>query len=269
MDGRGNNDLCERRPVRQQDAHVLALLCRAVAPPEASEARQIHQVGFVGHDAYQRKVSRPFNNVDGRVHEAAGPELQLALNELASATAVDMPLTFVHPWRGAVLPQSTSGRVACLTGCAVRTPAFGELRSRTNTVIYAVTPDGHYKRSRRVEDTKQLALLQQTFSAAIAEAARAGATSLAVPALGCGVHNWPHRVAARAAFAAAASWLRERTEGTSPLGRVDFVLRDDTWHEWLACARERFGNPMREEGLEAVGNALAWDFSGTAEDASS
>ena len=100
--------------------------------------------------AFWRFALRP-DNVDGAVHAAAGAELADSLANLASAQGFQMPCgpsgidAVRTPWRGAVLPQSTGGRVACMTGQAVITPSFGSLTAYTSCVVHAVAPDGMFR----------------------------------------------------------------------------------------------------------------------------
>ena len=90
----------------------------------------------------------------------------------------------------------------------------------------------------------------------------AGAASVAMPSVGCGVNGWAAPAAARAALDAVDAWVSCTTDhaagGTanSTLGRVDFVLRGAREHAaWRACAHERFGecaHTERDEGGQLV-----------------
>ena len=137
-------------------------------------------------------ASTAFGNVDGQVHEAAGPQLQQALTELARPLYFRM-LGGGGPWRGPLLPSSSDGLVACPAGRAVVTPSFGALREYCKWVVHAVAPDGRYVLSKAVA----MPLLRDTFVSALSRADEAGAASLAVPSIGCGVHNWSARAIAR------------------------------------------------------------------------
>ena len=96
--------------------------------------------------------------------------------------------------------------------------------------------------------------LEATYSAAISAATEAGASSLAVPALGCGIRGFARDQAASAAFRAAAAWLQ--SDSTARLRRLDFViLADDVWDEWPRLAHAQLGPPDAgstgvEEGRE-------------------
>ena len=84
--------------------------------------------------------------------------------------------------------------------------------------------------------------LEATYSAAISAATEAGASSLAVPALGCGIRGFARDQAASAAFRAAAAWLQ--SDSTTRLHRLDFViLADDVWDEWPRIAHAQLGPP--------------------------
>jgi O-acetyl-ADP-ribose deacetylase (regulator of RNase III) len=127
--------------------------------------------------------------VDGAIHRAAGPELQLALSS-------------IYPG-------------GCPTGQAVTTPAYG-LPARL--LVHAVGP--------RWEGGEggESALLASAYRAAFALAAAAGCQSAAAPALSTGVYGFPLELAAPIAVAAARAAL-----GTGPgqLLEIEFVLFDD------------------------------------------
>ena len=95
--------------------------------------------------------------------------------------------------------------------------------------------------------------LQATYTAAISAATEAGASSLAVPAIGCGIRGFARDQAAASAFGAAAAWLQ--SDSTTPLRRLDFViLADDVWAEWPRHAHMELGPP---DGARASANASA------------
>ena len=97
--------------------------------------------------------------------------------------------------------------------------------------------------------------LQATFSAALAAAGSVGATSLALPAIGCGVKGFDAQEAGAAAFSVAATWLRmgdgrssieSSADDVSPLRRLDFVVwSDDVWDCWPANAMSQLGPVAR------------------------
>ena len=90
--------------------------------------------------------------------------------------------------RSSGVPDGHCGRHALL----------GALASRTSLVVHAVAPDGMFPRAARCGS----GLLRRTFAAVIAEASRAGATSVAIPSIGCGVHGWSPADAAQEAIEA-------------------------------------------------------------------
>jgi len=108
--------------------------------------------------------------VDGAIHAAAGPELLAACREV---------------------PEVRPG-VRCPTGEARATPAFG-LPARW--VVHTVGPvwrgGTHGERD----------LLASCYHGSLALAAQLGATSIAFPAISCGVYRFPPRQAAQIAVA--------------------------------------------------------------------
>ena len=198
--------------------------------------------------------SVPYGNVDGAVHAAAGPELQGALDALVAERGTSQVRSsgIAQPRRDAILPESTNFRTACRVGCAMVTPTFGALRQSARMVVHAVAPDGrgHHPPRKRDGPDAHHALLRRAFAAAIFEANAAGASSIAIPGLGCGVHCWGALAAARAALEATESWLHR----PSSLRRVDFVLlSDEVRAVWEACGRGRLGEPTTSEDM------LIWD----------
>ena len=133
------------------------------------------------------------------------------------------------------------------------TPAFGALREQgVKFVVHAVAPDGRDPIESHGRPADATPLLRSAFASALAAAAAAGARSLAVPAVGCGVNNWTPPTAASAALAAVDdAWKRD-----DAVPRVDFVLRgDDALEAWRQRARDLFGPPQRE----GAGDAWEWD----------
>ena len=189
----------------------------------------------------------PYMNVDGQIHAAAGPELRQAL--LAEALPRYRKLTWedrTKPWRGALVPAKTGpsagGLVACLAGEAVHTRSFGSLTRYTSTVIHAVAPDGRGSLQR---DQQSQALLHETYTSTLAAAHDAGASSLAIPSLGCGVNNWDPALAAAAAMRTAARWLFSEPPVFERLERLDFVLKSEPALEaFRTAARTHFGEPV-------------------------
>ena len=202
------------------------------------------RVGFTGLTG---ESSEPFANIDGQIHSAAGPELQAALDQIAQQRYVRMSGGGGGVWRGSLLPRVTEWLVACPAGSAVRTPAFGGLRSYTSWIIHAVAPDGRYGRTNNLSTADAEPILGETYASTIAQANEAGARSLAIPSIGCGVNNWPASKAARAAIDAIAEWS-SREADAGPLEQIDIVLRSAAdVGVWRESAVERLGAPMRTE----------------------
>ena len=225
-------------------------------------------MGFLGSTRGPRTEGRtilqesvPYSNVDGAVHRAAGPELQHALDALVARHGTRPAISSgAGPRVDAILPASSGHRTACPAGCAVHTPAFGSLREWARLVVHAVAPDGrgHHVHPKRRRGDAYHGLLRSTFAAAIAQADAAGARSVAIPSLGCGVHCWGLHDAARAALAATSEWL-QRPSGVE---RVDFVLlSDEARAVWEAHARERLGAPTAAAAPTATWEAPGCDGS--------
>jgi O-acetyl-ADP-ribose deacetylase (regulator of RNase III) len=125
--------------------------------------------------------------VDGAIHRAAGPQL------LAACRA---------------LPQ-VRPHVRCPTGSARITPGF---RLPARFVIHTVGPVWHGG------DRGEPELLAQCYRASLRLAADHGVSSIAFPAISCGVYGYPLDAAVNIAVAEAAQWLREH----KPPDRVVF-----------------------------------------------
>ena len=130
-------------------------------------------VAVSGNATLSPNLNSSFWRFNGRastnyaIHAAAGPELAAAC---------------------AALPLARLGSSArCAPGEAVVTPSF-EMRSCQH-IIHAVCPDGLYGSGGAASESGP-AQLRQTFAAVLAAADGAGASVLALPALGCGVQGW-------------------------------------------------------------------------------
>jgi O-acetyl-ADP-ribose deacetylase (regulator of RNase III) len=108
--------------------------------------------------------------VDGAIHAAAGPELLAACREV---------------------PEVRPG-VRCPTGEARVTPAF---RLPARWVVHTVGPVW------RGGDHGERELLAGCYANSLSLAAELGATSVAFPAISCGVYRFPPRQAAQIAVA--------------------------------------------------------------------
>jgi len=114
--------------------------------------------------------------VDGAIHRAAGPKLVAACREV---------------------PELRPG-VRCPTGEARATPAF-DLRARW--VVHTVGPVWQGGNASEAE------LLASCYKNSLSLAASLGATSLAFPAISCGVYGYPPVLAAEIAVREVAAFL--------------------------------------------------------------
>lgn len=157
-----------------------------------------HRLQVVAADITQLAVDAVVNaanetllggsGVDGAIHRAAGPEL---LAHCAS------------------LPQVRPG-CRCPTGEARLTPGFG-LPARH--IIHTVGPVWRGGRADEAE------LLGRCYRSVFALARRHGLSSLAFPAISCGVYGYPHRRAA----AIAVTECRRQLEDCATLEIVQLV----------------------------------------------
>jgi O-acetyl-ADP-ribose deacetylase (regulator of RNase III) len=129
--------------------------------------------------------------VDGAIHRAAGPGLMRELRE-------------------------RYGDRGCPTGSAVVTSA-GNLPARV--VIHAVGPIWRGGRGSEAES------LASAYRASLDLAQAEGATSVAFPAISCGVYGYPLDAAARVALGAIRSWLASHP--ASGISDIIVVLRGD------------------------------------------
>jgi O-acetyl-ADP-ribose deacetylase len=174
-------------------------------------------------------------NADGAIRQAGGAEFERICNQLAAEQAPLKP------------------------GTAIVSRAAGGLNARF--VVHCLAPDGLYGADLQTSTE----LLQQTYSASIAAASAAGARSLALPAIGCGVQGFRPSVGARAAFQAVRAWQNstwgdtQEGAGCNALQALDFVLfADDVWAAWPAIAVKVLGEPDPRTG-PAEGKANLMD----------
>jgi O-acetyl-ADP-ribose deacetylase (regulator of RNase III) len=143
--------------------------------------------------------------VDGAIHRAGGPEIMADLEERYGRDR--------H----------------CPTGSAV-VSAAGRLPARW--VIHAVGPVWRGGQSDEPE------LLASAYRTSLGLTSEHGARTVTAPAISLGIYGYPHRPGARVALGAVA----EHLAGDTPLQRVTFVLRPDTYPvfaEALAELRQR------------------------------
>jgi O-acetyl-ADP-ribose deacetylase (regulator of RNase III) len=144
--------------------------------------------------------------VDGAIHRAGGPTLMAELNERYEG---------------------------CPTGSAVVTGA-GDLPAQW--VIHAVGPVW------RGGDAGEAGLLASAYRASLDQAARLGATSVAFPAISCGIYGYPLDAAADVALGAVRAWLDAHPD--SGLSDIAFVLRGSDAMAAFEGALERSGPPV-------------------------
>jgi O-acetyl-ADP-ribose deacetylase (regulator of RNase III) len=130
--------------------------------------------------------------VDGAIHRAGGPEI----------------MTDLHARYGP--------RRHCPPGSAVISAA-GRLPARW--VIHAVGPVW------RGGEAGEGELLASAYRSSLSLAAEHGARTVTVPAISLGVYGYPHGPGARVAL----QTVIEQLAGETPLDRVTFVLRSDTY----------------------------------------
>jgi O-acetyl-ADP-ribose deacetylase (regulator of RNase III) len=119
--------------------------------------------------------------VDGAIHRAAGPELLAACLRL---------------------PQQRPG-VRCPTGEARITPGF---RLPARYVVHTVGPVWHGGMRDEAD------LLAACYRNALALAQARGVSTIAFPAISCGVHGYPVAAASAIAVAEANAWLASARE---------------------------------------------------------
>ena len=185
-------------------------------------------------------------NADGAVRTAGG-------RSLAAATAsLQRRVGALQPSSAAVSDAGRSLRARWIVHCVAP-----DAVSRTEAEQTAFLNDpASYERALD-------ARLEATYAAAISAASSAGARSLALPAIGCGVKSFPRERAGSAAFRAAAAWLHGPP--SDRLRRVDFVVfADAVWAAWPACARDALGPPAeacdarQEADARGRGEVFTW-----------
>lgn len=144
--------------------------------------------------------------VDGAIHQAAGPELPKACSNIIKKYG------YLH------------------TGKAVTTPGF---KLQASYIIHTVGPIWHGGNDGEAE------LLTACYTNCIKEAEIHNCSSIAFPAVSCGVYGFPTKLAAPLALKAIAA----------NLGHVEnclMVIHDHNELEiWVACAKQIFGDPKQ------------------------
>ena len=191
--------------------------------------------------SYWRFAGRKGTN--GAAHAAAGAELRFAVRCLPREG--DSQGIAGHASQGTQLTAATR----CPVGSAVVTKSFGRLQAICDHVVHVVAPDGMYIHAGGRDDHIQSLgepLLRQSFSSALSAAAGAGAHSVALPALGCGVNGWQPAVAARAAAQALADAVR--SGDLSVPSAVDLVMLSPAMYRtWRAVIEKHLGPPAEED----------------------
>ena len=188
---------------------------------------------------YWRFAGREGTN--GAVHAAAGPELLAAVRQL--------PVLQDDAETAAAVGIAARSNIRCNVSRAVSTPAFGSLQC--DHVIHTVCPDGMYGFERDAED-----LLRETYRAVLAECSLLQCTSLAMPAIGCGVQGW------RPAFTARIALEAVEAHNASPWGgvpsRVDMVFNSESaWRSFRLIAEKQLGPPLEKTAAAAAAAAAA------------
>ncbi|KAL0040249.1 hypothetical protein WJX77_001427 [Trebouxia sp. C0004] len=170
--------------------------------------------------------------VDGAIHRAAGPGLLQACGRY---------------------PDILNER--CPTGDARVTLAY-ELPCRW--IIHTVGPIYNSKKSRESH-----AQLYSAYMSSLAVANGVGATTIAFPAISCGIYGYPLQAACTAA-------LQACFENSGDLKEVHFVLfGSDTYDVWLAAADKHLKPVTVNDGIAQQANTDASASSPTSSDEAS
>jgi O-acetyl-ADP-ribose deacetylase (regulator of RNase III) len=206
------------------------------------------------------------SNADGALRRRAGPELAASCLAIKPLPDRSVRRDLVR-WTGAV-KRDESAPVRCPTGHAVATPAFA---LEADHVVHAVAPDiepifGRYRGPQHESDDRSRhpeELLRDAYTSAFAVASSLGASSVACPALGCGVKGWKAPVSAAFGLDAAA----RLSSGDHSVSKVAFVLADRVaWDGWVRVACALLGRPAGVGDERALSDAerggeLRWSIS--------
>jgi hypothetical protein len=156
--------------------------------------------GSTGQRAYWRFAGR--ENVDTAVNAACGPELQQHLDRtFAPAAAADT----AHVGAGAA--------VRCPVGECRVTPSFSALAARCHHVIHAVGPRNDSSTPPRDLHARLVA----TYARVLQCCAEGAGSSVAVPAVSCGVGDVPPHVSATALVDAIRTHYSSTQPAAAPL----------------------------------------------------
>ncbi len=175
--------------------------------PETTLFIQLEDITQLAVDAIVNAANERMlggGGVDGAIHRAAGPQLLAACQEV---------------------PEVRPG-VRCPTGEARITPGFA---LPAKWVIHTVGPI--YRGSEQSEP-----LLRGCYKSSLALGAEHGLSTVAFPAISCGVFGYPLDEAAKVALATC------REQAGSGLQAIHFTLfGGDVYEAWLAAAEQLLG----------------------------
>lgn len=121
-----------------------------------------------------------------------------------------------------------------------------------NLLVHAICPDRNYGGSGSGDDSPAR-LLQECYARALLAAEFAGASSVAMPAIGCGVRGWPPSLSAKIALKAFQDHAARKPSATNSLRLLEVVLLEPSvFNVWATTAR----------AFSAQCNAAAGDQSG-------
>lgn len=181
-----------------------------------------HLLSNNAKNKYWRFTGR--KNVNGAVHTAGGEELLKLTQEIP-----------------------VINDVRCPENTAISTPSTGSLVANTDYVIHVVAPQ-------TLCPPMDPSVLKPAYAATLAKAKDLGVTSVAVPAIGCGVQGWNKQVAFDAALGSVEELVKS---GEDPLKRIDFILNDyAVFKVWRLRAKNRFEDVVEAEDDSMVEFAM-------------
>ncbi|KAG8467571.1 hypothetical protein KFE25_006623 [Diacronema lutheri] len=138
------------------------------------------------------------SSADGAIRAAAGPTLADAVQRISG------------------LP---------LAPCAAVVTCAGALAA--DLVVHVLAPDRFYGARSASDDGSPARLLRACYASAVVAAEAAGARSIAMPAIGCGVRGWPLSLSAKCALEAFEGHIQEPANG---LRHFEVVLLESSAH---------------------------------------
>jgi len=172
--------------------------------------------------------------VDGAIHRAAGPGLLAACRSVPPAITAKSAGAVPDAHR--VMPLG-DGIIRCPVGRVVPTPAF-DLRAKW--VFHTAAPIKDLKRSGdlrpgETENGDMVEMCRQMvgiFNRLGALAMAMDLTSIAIPALGCGIYGWTHEEVSQVAL----TWAAERHH--LPLEVTFYLFPADSYPVWVGEAKK-------------------------------